>query len=111
MTNEEAIERLKKRICCERPVQHFCRDDCMHGIEECEIAMAIDALEHKTKHGEWIEHFDGYETIYTCSQCKQDFVTIEGTPLDNMWNYCMNCGARIESIRKEEHDDDERSEA
>lgn len=49
MTNEEAVERLKKRICCEKPVQHFCRDDCMYGIEECEIAMAIEALEKQRR--------------------------------------------------------------
>lgn len=53
MTNEEAIERLKKRICCEGSNRadktfHFCTDSCLYGEEECEIALAIKALEKQT---------------------------------------------------------------
>lgn len=44
MTIEQAVDRLQKRICGEKPVQHFCRDDCMHGASECEISLAIEAL-------------------------------------------------------------------
>ena len=49
------------------------------------------------KAGRWIEQDDGYnDTIYQCSVCGEEFVTIEGTPADNLWNYCPNCGARME---------------
>ena len=49
MTIKEAIERLRTRICNEgsnRPdhTYHFCRDDCMYGEDQCEIALAIKAL-------------------------------------------------------------------
>lgn len=44
-TNKKIIEKLQKRFCCEYPIQHFCRDSCLYGIDHCEIALAIDALE------------------------------------------------------------------
>ena len=47
MTYKDAIETLKKRICCEFPVEHFCTDDCRSGDEYCAVALAIRALEEK----------------------------------------------------------------
>ena len=52
----------------------------------------------ENKHGEWIESFDGYDTIYTCSVCKEDFVTFDGTPVEIGWNFCPNCGADMREI-------------
>lgn len=82
MTNEEAVERLKKRICCEKPVQHFCRDDCMHGIEECEIAMAIEALEKQIPK----------KLDTQTGQCKCGHFL----PLNFRIKYCQNCGQMID---------------
>ena len=47
--------------------------------------------------GEWEEIEDDWsmETIYKCSACKEEFITIDGTPADNLWNYCPNCGAKM----------------
>ena len=45
MTYEEAAEKIKEKICCEKPVQHFCTDDCRAGEEYCEFAMAIAAID------------------------------------------------------------------
>ena len=62
--------------------------------EACE--MAIEALEQQTRaKGKWIEHedFNG-DYYYTCSVCKEDFSTIDGTtPKENLFNFCPNCGA------------------
>ena len=46
---------------------------------------------------EWEEIEDDWsmETIYKCSACKEEFVTIDGTPSDNLWNYCPHCGAKM----------------
>jgi DNA-directed RNA polymerase subunit RPC12/RpoP len=46
---------------------------------------------------EWQEIEDDWnmETIYKCSACKEEFVTIDGTPADNLWNYCPHCGAKM----------------
>ena len=107
MTNEEAIKRMRKRICCEKPIQHFCTDNCMYGVDECEIAIAIDAIDKQIP-DKWIENFDGYETIYTCPKCKEDFVTMEGTPADNLWNYCPKCGQRLDWGGEREDNDGNR---
>ena len=45
----------------------------------------------------WEEIEDDWnmETIYKCSACKEEFVTIDGTPADNLWSYCPHCGAKM----------------
>ena len=46
------------------------------------------------KRGEWIEQEDGFgDTYYDCSCCGESFCLIEGTPTDNMYNFCPNCGS------------------
>lgn len=50
-------------------------------------------------HGEWIDESDGWqEGTFMCSSCNMEFVLIEGTPEDNEYHFCPNCGA---SMRKE----------
>lgn len=48
------------------------------------------------KTGHWIEKdgFDG-DTYYDCSECGESWITIEGTPWDNEFKYCPNCGANM----------------
>lgn len=44
--------------------------------------------------GKWIEHDDGWANVYyECSVCKEPFVLIDGTPAENLYNFCPNCGA------------------
>ena len=59
------------------------------GMKSCEHFLEMP------KKGEWtiVEDDWNMETIYECSACKEDFVTIEGTPAENLWNFCPNCGA------------------
>lgn len=60
------------------------------------ISKVIETLEmdaQEVRHGRWKEDYDGIDTIYECSVCGEPFVTLEGTPADNLWNYCPNCGA------------------
>jgi len=47
--------------------------------------------------GEWIEHTERItlDTYYECSNCKEPWTTIEGTPWQNGMNFCPNCGARM----------------
>lgn len=56
--------------------------------------MAISALSENK--GEWIEKevFDG-DVAYECSECGELFCLIDGTPADNLYNFCPNCGARM----------------
>lgn len=46
------------------------------------------------KHAHWEEKQDmNGDTYYQCTNCKEDFVLVEGTPKDNLYYYCPNCGA------------------
>lgn len=46
------------------------------------------------KKGKWIEQDDGWDGVYyECSCCKEAFTLIDGTPSENLYNYCPNCGA------------------
>ena len=61
----------------------------------------IEALEDlpsvQPRKGKWIEHDDGWTNVYyECSVCKEPFVLIDGTPTENLYNFCPNCGCRME---------------
>jgi DNA-directed RNA polymerase subunit RPC12/RpoP len=48
-------------------------------------------------HAEWVEDEDMYgDPIYRCSNCSEHFVLEEGTPTDNCYSYCPNCGAKMD---------------
>ena len=52
------------------------------------------------KKGKWIETDDGWDGVYyKCSYCKEAFTLIDGTPMDNFYNYCPNCGADMRGER------------
>lgn len=50
---------------------------------------------------EWIEDEDIYgDPIYRCSNCDEHFILEEGTPTDNGYFYCPNCGAQMSKERE-----------
>ena len=52
-------------------------------------------------HGRWEYSTDEWfgTDVYTCSKCRESYVLVEGTPKENLWHYCPNCGAQM-------HEDD-----
>ena len=62
-----------------------------------ELAKLPSVTPQEPKTGHWIEQdgFDG-DTYYDCSECGESFCLIDGTPTDNLYNYCPNCGAKME---------------
>jgi DNA-directed RNA polymerase subunit RPC12/RpoP len=71
------------------------------GCIDVENAPTAEVTE--VKHGEWIEFEDNIlDTLYQCSVCKEEFVLIEGTPSENLWKYCPNCGARMDGKEKDD---------
>lgn len=79
-------------------------DKCIHG-DIC--VTVLDAAECKNfkyrsrfvelSHAEWVEDEDMYgDPIYHCSNCNEHFVLEEGTPTDNCYFYCPNCGAKMD---------------
>lgn len=56
----------------------------------------VTPLVQPSRKGHWIEKedFNG-DTYYDCSECGESFCLMEGTPTDNLYNYCPNCGCRM----------------
>ena len=59
----------------------------------CEIA---DADVQPLRIGKWTEPGEPYINTYECSCCGRWFTLDYGTPEENGYNYCPNCGARME---------------
>lgn len=68
----------------------------------CALADAVEEMPtvdaEVVVHGQWEESEDDWfgTTVYTCSKCREEFVLVEGTPEQNLWNYCPNCGAKMD---------------
>lgn len=63
-------------------------------------APTIDA--EPVQHGEWILNPCNLynDATWVCSECGNEWVLIDGTPLDNQMNYCPKCGARMDGGTK-----------
>lgn len=68
-------------------------------------APTIDA--EPVRHGRWVEEMNGslhvtdewYGRMFSCSECGSEMIgTLDYCP----WNYCPNCGARMETEGGEE---------
>lgn len=49
-------------------------------------------------HGRWEDSTDEWfgTDVYTCSNCRESYVLVEGTPKQNLWYHCPNCGAKMD---------------
>ena len=57
----------------------------------------IPSVRPERKPGHWkLLDNDPDQNAYECSACGNAFVLIDGTPKENNYNYCPNCGARME---------------
>ena len=54
----------------------------------------LPSVTPQPKMGRWVEEdmFDG-DVAYRCTNCNGVFSLIDGTPKDNEYNYCPNCGS------------------
>lgn len=57
------------------------------------------------QHGEWILNPCNLynDATWVCSVCENEWVLIDGTPLDNQMNYCPKCGARMDGEIDDDH--------
>ena len=67
--------------------------DCIRYMDAADVAPVV--------HGRWEVSTDEWlgTDVSTCSKCRESYVLVEGTPKENLWNYCPNCGAQM-------HEDD-----
>ncbi len=68
---------------------------------------ALRELPSAERVGHWIEceDYDG-DIYYECSECKEDFCLIDGTPADNLYFYCPNCGSHNPTIKRMEGEEE-----
>ena len=78
MTREEAIKNIK---------EHCYFASLIPQAKEA-LDMAIQALEQEPKTGHWTHEYNG-QTNHICSYCRFES--------GRKWNYCPNCGAKMES--------------
>ena len=53
------------------------------------------------RHGYWIEQYE--ESLYSCSACGTEWVTISGTPKENDMDFCPHCGAKMDEKERDEN--------
>ena len=65
---------------------HFYND---HFVPAADVVAVV--------HGRWLEQeAPNMDTYYDCSACGESFCFIEGSPKDNLYTYCPNCGAKMD---------------
>lgn len=57
------------------------------------------------RHGRWE---CGEENSWWCSVCDEEFYLEDGTPQENEYRYCPNCGARMDEEANDGQDDSDR---
>ena len=102
MTDNEVIKALE--VCAYS-------DDCLKECPffnykaDCTNRLTASALEiikrHQSdvapvRHGRWIEQEQCEESLYSCSACGAEWITIEGTPKENSMDFCPHCGAKMD---------------
>lgn len=90
------------------------RDDAINTVRNTFTGMTADTLELRindipsadvapVRHGRWESFEDVFmETCYECSECGLAFYLADGgTPKENEYHYCPNCGARMDGENDE----------
>lgn len=66
------------------------------------IDIAIKSLEKQVPKNWIAEYIGDGEFIWTCPSCKETFALMDGTPQDDMYNHCPNCGQALAERRSDE---------
>ena len=68
-----------------------------YGIPVSALEDAPTVEAEPVRHGKWKPFDEVDEDEYTCSECGNLFVTLDGEhPLSNGFKYCPFCGAKME---------------
>lgn len=94
---QEPCEDAISRQAVDKAIYDYSRSCDVNYAQIMEYIDKIPPVNPQTKTGHWIEQedFNG-DTYYDCSECGESFCLIEGTPIDNLYQYCPNCGAKME---------------
>ena len=71
-------------------------DGCEYDTKLIDEIPAADVV--PVRHGRWEDSIDEWfgTDVYTCSKCRESYVLVEGTPKENLWHYCPNCGSKMD---------------
>lgn len=69
---------------------------CVMGITEEDIELAPTVEAEPVRHAHWIWKGDEGDSRFMCSECRcmENAPTCMGVP--DIWEYCPNCGSRME---------------
>lgn len=96
---EPCTDAVSRQAVKEQMIKYGFHAPDMTVTEFVEDLPSVTPKEPKTGH--WIEKedFNG-DTYYDCSECGESFALIDGTPTDNLYNFCPNCGADMRGDAK-----------
>ena len=94
---EDARSLINKSVSCLAPKVEVM--GYKHGVVTglnmaCDIVEALSSADvAPVRHGLWE---CGEENSWWCSVCDMGFDLLNGTPSENLYYYCPNCGARMD---------------
>lgn len=86
---QDAVSRMSDLICKLKSERSPTWDEVYNAMSD------LPSIHPEQKTGRWIYMSDCED--WFCSNCKDIFMLLEGTPKDNDYNYCPNCGVEMES--------------
>lgn len=61
-----------------------------------------ESLVVELKQGHWDIHTDEYDCEYMkCSVCGEEFYPVDEDTVDRVYNYCPNCGAKMDEVEND----------
>lgn len=91
LIDAEAFFEEEFKRCGDFPLVGTCSKDNEYLGNRLSVAPTIEAT--PVVHAHWISKNDhGYEWIFVCSNCGY----IDGYPFNDRFNYCPNCGAKMD---------------
>lgn len=96
MSNEQAIQILipMRNMMCD---QNGCPiSDAVFALDKAIKSLSADVA--PVRHGQFVPFEEVFmDTCWECSECGLKFYLADGgTPKENSYNYCPNCGARMD---------------
>ena len=81
-------------------IEECCYKDALNSVDE---APTIDPESLRpVAHWDMEEDAFGDPIIWTCSNCKESIVMYDGTPMENGYKYCPQCGAKMEAAQTDD---------
>ena len=75
-----------------RIIECFPADDAKEIVDQMPTVDAVEVV-----HGEWIRGLDEYDVEFIeCPLCGGEFYDGDNDTFDKPYNYCPNCGAKME---------------